>query len=71
MAAICGVLGGGIVAADEVPDLEFLEYLGSWEGSEEDWLLFKESDTDAASVSDESSDPLPAGGASTEKDDED
>ena len=25
--------------ADE-PDLEFLEYLGSWEAGEEDWLIF-------------------------------
>ena len=31
----------GLVVADDVeaPDLEFLEYLGSWEASEEDWVL--------------------------------
>ena len=30
----------GIVFADdaEAPDLEFLEYLGSWEESDEDWV---------------------------------
>ena len=33
---------GGIVSADdaEAPDLEFLEYLGSWESSDEDWVIF-------------------------------
>ena len=30
-------------AAEEVPpELEFLEYLGSWEESDEDWLLFSD-----------------------------
>jgi len=26
----------------EAPDLELLEYLGSWEESDEDWILFSE-----------------------------
>ena len=42
VAALWGLLGvGGIVVADEAeaPDLEFLEYLGSWEESDEDWVL--------------------------------
>jgi hypothetical protein len=31
-----------VLAADEpLPDAAFLEYLGSWEGSDEDWLLFE------------------------------
>lgn len=31
-----------VVAEDSVdtPGLEFLEYLGSWDGSDEDWILF-------------------------------
>lgn len=31
----------GLVIADdaEAPDLEFLEYLGSWEESDEDWVI--------------------------------
>ena len=36
-----GLIGiAGIVFADdaEAPDLEFLEYLGSWEESDEDWV---------------------------------
>ena len=33
-------LGGIAVAEDaEAPELEFLEYLGSWENAEEDWIL--------------------------------
>jgi len=35
--------GGVAVAAEtDAPDLEFLEYLGSWEESDEDWILFTE-----------------------------
>ena len=34
---------GTVVVAEETVDrveLDFLEYLGSWEGSDEDWVLF-------------------------------
>lgn len=34
---------GAVVVAEETVDrveLEFLEYLGSWDGSDEDWVLF-------------------------------
>jgi hypothetical protein len=33
---------GNALAADEAdePDLEFIEYLGSWEAEEEDWVIF-------------------------------
>ena len=38
---MCGLLlvGSGVVCAaeEEVPDIEFLEYLGMWEESDEDW----------------------------------
>lgn len=40
------IVAGGILslgeatAADVPPDLELLEYLGSWEDAEEDWVLF-------------------------------
>lgn len=33
--------GVALAADDELPDAEFLEYLGSWEESEEDWLMFE------------------------------
>jgi hypothetical protein len=42
VAVLWGLMGtGGLVIADdaEAPDLEFLEYLGSWEESDEDWVL--------------------------------
>ncbi len=33
--------------ADEMPDMEFLEYLGSWESSDEEWILFAGEDLPA------------------------
>jgi hypothetical protein len=30
------------------PDLEFLEYLGSWQGDDDEWLAIKEWDQDGA-----------------------
>jgi hypothetical protein len=30
------------------PDLAFLEYLGSWQGDDDEWLAIKEWDQDAA-----------------------
>jgi hypothetical protein len=68
-AMLCGLLlyGGAAVAEDTVPDIEFLEYLGMWEESDEDWLLLEgtiEAETE------ERSDPVPQGDESMEKDDE-
>jgi len=57
-----------VLAADEeIPDPDFLEYLGSWEESDEDWLLFDEPVTADA---EERSDPVPEGEESTEKTDD-
>ena len=42
MAVLWGLIGisGAVIAEDaEAPDLEFLEYLGSWEASDEDWVV--------------------------------
>lgn len=43
---LCGVIvtAGSAVAADvePPPDEAFLEYLGSWEESDEEWLLYEE-----------------------------
>ena len=33
--------------ADEAPDMEFLEYLGSWETSDDEWILFAGEDLPA------------------------
>ena len=68
--ALCAVLlGCGLALAEdeEIPDAEFLEYLGLWEESDEDWLLFDEPITAEA---EERSDPVPEGEESTEKTDE-
>lgn len=52
---------------EEVPDVEFLEYLGLWEVSDEDWLLL---DEEEVAENDERSDPVPEGEESTESEDE-
>lgn len=39
---LVGIAGPVAAADDELPDLDFLEYLGSWEESDEDWELFNE-----------------------------
>ncbi len=63
------VLSGGLLLAEELeqPDAEFLEYLGLWEGSDEDWLIF---DEPVVAETDERSDPAPEGEESTETEDE-
>lgn len=49
------------------PEAEFLEYLGMWEETDEEWLLHEEI---VAADSEERSDPAPEGEASTETKDE-
>jgi hypothetical protein len=38
------LLLGSVAAAEEaaLPDADFLEYLGSWEGVDDEWLIFDE-----------------------------
>jgi hypothetical protein len=62
LVAAWGLLGcTGIVLADEgeVPDIEFLEYLGSWEESDEDWVLFTEEIAEETKSDSKTSDPEP------------
>lgn len=61
---ICSLV---LAADDELPDMEFLEYLGSWEESDEDWLIFADTNRNAE---EERSDPVPQGEESAENDDE-
>ena len=57
---------GGPDDGEPVPDVEFLEYLGSWEASDEEWLLFAgEYDRPG-----EQDDPAPDGDAPAGRDDE-
>ena len=60
----CGLV---LAADEEIPEMDFLEYLGTWEESDEDWLLFNEPMT---AENEKRSDPVPEGEESTEKDDE-
>jgi hypothetical protein len=72
---VCGLLGLGaaVTAAEtELPDLAFLEYLGSWEESDEDWVLFSEEDIEKASSENigKETDPAPREAKVAEVDDE-
>lgn len=62
----------GVVAADEeLPEMDFLEYLGMWEESDEEWLALDDPEALlAADDSDERIDPAPEGEESRENDDE-
>ncbi len=74
---ICGLAlcSAGAVAAAEKPgavekkepEVDFLEYLGMWEESDEDWLILDET---TLADNEERSDPAPDGEESTEKEDE-
>lgn len=70
-AALLGtVLGSGslvLAADDEIPEMDFVEYLGMWDESDEDWLLF---DEPTAADADERTEPAPKRDVSAEKVDE-
>lgn len=63
------ISASGLVLAvdDELPEMDFIEYLGLWEESDEEWLMFEET---VAADADERIDPAPRGDESKEKDDE-
>jgi hypothetical protein len=66
VAMLCGlIVGAGTAAADdaEPPDLEFLEYLGSWEESDEEWLLFKDAEARTTAGEDTTRDESASDGA--------
>lgn len=66
--ALALLLAAGIVAADDVPpDAAFLEYLGSWEDTDEDWLMIRRG---IRADDNERSDPVPGGDESQEHNDE-
>ena len=59
---------GTVLAADaEEPDMEFVEYLGLWEESDEEWLVVEHQ---MNVESGERIDPVPEGEESMEDDDE-
>lgn len=62
------ILGSAVVTADdELPDMELLEYLGMWEESDDEWLLFNDP---ATAEVEKRSGPAPDGRASPERQDE-
>ncbi len=65
---VCSLM---VAADEELPEIEFIEYLGLWEDSDEDWVLFSDSfNADNRAKNEQRSDPAPEGEESTEKDDE-
>ncbi len=62
---------GALLAADtELPDVEFIEYLGLWEESDADWMLFAEEVREQVVADDTRTDPAPEGKESAESNDE-
>jgi hypothetical protein len=44
LAAACGLaIAGAATASNDEPDVELLEYLGSWDGEDEKWHEFFDS----------------------------
>ena len=64
---LCLCAAAAIAGEELPPDTEFLEYLGMWEETDEDWLLLDEI---ALVENMERSDPVPEGEESMEDDDE-
>jgi hypothetical protein len=59
-----------VVADEELPEIEFLEYLGLWEESDEEWVMFNDP-LIADNKGQQRREPAPEGEESTEKHDED
>jgi hypothetical protein len=69
--SLLGICGGVTAGDDELPDAAFLEYLGSWDESDEDWLLVSDVTRVREEImQDEGSDPAPKGEESMETEDE-
>jgi hypothetical protein len=49
---LCGLAlaGAGWAEDAEAPDMAFLEYLGMWEESDEDWVLLEDDDVVASNL---------------------
>ena len=72
---LLGVCGAVLAADNDLPEADFLEYLGSWEESDDEWLLFDIDDEQLTAETDkghtdERIDPALKSEESTETDDE-
>lgn len=62
-----GAAGAALATETEEPEMEFVEYLGLWEESDEEWLMVEyQMDLESG----ERIDPVPEGEESREDDDE-
>ena len=72
-AMLCGLMGStAVVHADDepLPDMELLEYLGSWDGSDEDWMALAAEAIEQVAAEDEETAPASAADDTVETDDE-
>jgi hypothetical protein len=53
--SVAAFIAGGAGAQDEEPDLSFLEYLGSWQESDEEWLVVAGMEEEGPEAEDEAS----------------
>ena len=67
---LLGAAGIVLAADEEMPEMDFIEYLGMWEESDEVWLVLADEDEHVAADADERIDPVPQGEESKENDDE-
>jgi len=73
VAVLCGLFAclGAVAADDEaMPDMEFLEYLGSWEESDEDWVVLAAEAVKQVAAEDQRTDPALHEEEAVERDDE-
>jgi len=56
---------------EPVPDLDFLEYLGTWAEDDDEWIAIEEWRKDNAADTEEPKDPKDAKESDTERDDDD
>jgi len=64
--ALCSS-AAAVATGEEIPEMDFLEYLGLWEESDEEWLLLED---DVVADNEERSGPVPEGEESMETEDE-
>lgn len=71
VALLCSLGVAAVAAADdELPDMALLEYLGSWDNSDADWMLLVDEDDVRVETDKERSDPVSDDEASQESDHE-
>lgn len=70
LALLLGIVAAGTAAGGEGPDAEFLEYLGSWEESDAEWIMFHAAAGRQRAAEEPAEPGADAESESTEQDDE-